>query len=77
MILNCFVLLLVGYILYKLMRGEPIPYLSNGDGFRVSAWSGRGTDLKKCLNGIEGMRFDEYREASNVCNGRDTFNTYL
>ena len=45
------------YIIYKLVRNEPIPYLSNffqnKETFRVSAWDGRGTDLKKCLNSIE------------------------
>ena len=80
MILNCLVLLLVGYILYKMYKGEPIPYLSDyvdNDGFRVSAWDGRGTDLKKCLNNIEGVRHYYYREASDVCDQRDPFNKYL
>ena len=77
MIFNCFVLAFVLYILYKMYKGEPIPYLSNDDGFRVSAWDGRGTDLKKCLNNIEGVRHYYYREASDVCDQRDPFNKYL
>ena len=51
--ITCILIILMLYILYKLVRNEPIPYLSNflqnKETFRVSAWDGRGTDLKKCL----------------------------
>jgi hypothetical protein len=81
MIFNCFVLAFVFYILYKMYMGEPFPYLSNIESFTplrgVSAWDGRGTDLKKCLNNLEGTRHYYYRDASNVCDQRDPFNKYL
>ena len=81
MIFNCFVLAFVFYVLYKMYMGEPFPYLSNIESFTplrgVSAWDGRGTDLKKCLNNLEGTRHYYYRDASNVCDQRDPFNKYL
>ena len=81
MILNCLVLLLLGYILYKMYLGEPLPFINNYESFTqlrgVSAWDGRGTDLKKCLNNIEGVRFFEYPEYANTCNQHDPFNKYL
>ena len=65
------------YILYKLVMKEPIPYIDNRERFRVSAWDGRSTDLKKCLNNIEGIRHYIYPEFANECYERDTFNKYL
>ena len=79
--ITCILIILMLYILYKLVMKEPIPYLDkfleNRETFRVSAWDGRGTDLKKCLNSIEGIRFYEYPEYANECNQRDPFNKYL
>ena len=79
--ITCILIILMLYILYKLVRNEPIPYLSNflqnKETFRVSAWDGRGTDLKKCLNSIEGVRHFEYPEYANECNQNDPFNKYL
>ena len=79
--INCIVIFIMLYIIYKLVRNEPIPYLSNllqnKETFRVSAWDGRGTDLKKCLNSIEGVRCSEYPEHANTCNQNDPFNKYL
>ena len=79
--ITCILIILMLYILYKLVRNEPIPYLSNflqnKETFRVSAWDGRGTDLKKCLNSIEGVRHFEYPEYANTCNQNDPFNKYL
>ena len=79
--INCIVIFIMLYIIYKLVRNEPIPYLSNllqdNEGFKVSAWDGRGTDLKKCLNSIEGIRHFEYPEYANTCNQSDPFNKYL
>ena len=80
MILNSIVLILLIYVVYKMLKGEPIPYLSDiidDEGFRVSAWDGRGTDLKKCLNSIEGIRPFYYHDALNICDQRDPFNKYL
>ena len=79
--ITCILIILMLYILYKLVRNEPIPYLSNflqnKETFRVSAWDGRGTDLKKCLNSIEGVRHFEYPEYANESNQNDPFNKYL
>jgi hypothetical protein len=78
MILNCILLGIILYILYKMYMGEPIPYLQNVDTFSlrgISAWDGRGTDYKKCLNNIQGIR--EYHDASNICSSIDPFNKYL
>ena len=81
MIFNCLVLVFVSYVLYKMYIGEPLPFINNYESFiplrGVSAWDGRGTDLKKCLNNIEGVRHYYYRDASNVCDQRDPFNKYL
>jgi hypothetical protein len=81
MILSCIGLALVLFILYKIYMGEPLPFLNNIETFvplrGVSAWDGRGTDYKKCLNEIEGVRHFYYRDASNVCNMNDPFNKYL
>ena len=61
--------------------GEPLPFINNYEPFTllrgVSAWDERGSDLKKCLNNIEGVRHYYYREASDVCNQKDPFNKYL
>ena len=51
--------------------------LNKIENFRVSAWDGRGTDLKKCLNNIEGIRNFEYPQYANICNNNDPFNKYL
>ena len=79
--ITCILILVMLYVLYKLVMKEPIPYLSNllqnNEGFKVSAWDGRGTDLKKCLNSIEVVRFSEYLEYANTCNQSDPFNKYL
>ncbi len=79
--ITCILILLMLFVLYKLVMKEPIPYLDkfleNRETFKVSAWDGRGTDLKKCLNSIEGVRFSEYLEHANTCNQHDPFNKYL
>jgi hypothetical protein len=81
MILSCIGLALVLFILYKIYMGEPLPFLNNIETFvplrGVSAWDGRGTDYKICLNSIEGVRHFYYRDASSVCDRNDPFNKYL
>ena len=81
MILNCLALLFVGYIIYKLLRNEPIPYLNSDQlydqGFRVSAWDGRDINYKNCLNNIKGERNYIYQKHANKCNINDTFNNYF
>lgn len=78
MIVKCLILALVLYILYKMYMGEPIRNIETFIPLRgVSAWDGRGTDYKKCLNNIEGVRHYYYRDASSVCDNRDPFNKYL
>ena len=75
--ITCILIFVMLFVLYKLVMKEPIPYLENREAFRVSAWDGRGTDLKKCLNSIEGIRFYEYSDYANTCNQKDTFKKYL
>lgn len=81
MILSRIGLALVLVILYKIYMGEPLPFLNNIETFvplrGVSAWDGRGTDYKKCLNSIEGIRHYYYGDASSVCDRNDPFNKYL
>ena len=79
--ITCILIILMLYILYKLVRNEPIPYLSNNQyydqGFRVSAWDSRDINFKQCLNNYEGIRHNIYPEYANICNISDTFNKYL
>ena len=79
--ITCILIFVMLFVLYKLVMKEPIPYLDNllknRETFKVSAWDGRGTDLKKCLNSIEGVRHFEYPEYANECNQNDPFNKYL
>jgi len=75
--ITCILILVMLYVLYKLVMKEPIPYIDNREGFRVSAWDGRDIDLKKCLNNIQGVRHFIYPEFANICNQKDTFNKYL
>ena len=76
--ITCIIIILIMYILYKMLKNEPIPYISNYiEGFKVSAWDGRGTNYKKCLNNIEGIRHYDYPQYANTCNNNDPFNKYL
>ena len=79
--ITCILIFVMLFVLYKLVMKEPIPYLDkfleNRETFKVSAWDGRGTDYKKCLNSIEGVRHYYYRDASSVCDRNDPFNKYL